>query len=144
MKRVNELRESYIELEKKSGVIYSMIDTELNKQFIYNGVGCYVTGYDLEDDYINIHPIDGETTLSTNGKNLGITFKQFDAHFGNRKYKIHFYKGKEAFGDVLEFLKTVEVDFDYIPKSDSEIIKQGLKELGSYPKSYTAKIYEIK
>ena len=59
------------------------------------------------------------------------------------KYKIDFYRGREEFGRALEYFKTVEVEFDSKPLSEIEIILAGLRKVGTYPKSYTAKIYPI-
>ncbi|WP_144509891.1 hypothetical protein [Bacillus sp. FJAT-22090] len=141
---LSDLRLKEYDLRTQADKIYNEIDQILEKPVVYKGIKCIVTDFDLEANYINIYPMDGETPLVNGNRNLDITFESYDELFKKYKYKIHFYKGMEAFGQVLEHFKTVEVELESKPTSDNEVITEGLKIIGSYPKSYTAKVYEIK
>ena len=71
-----------------------------------------------------------------------MAFEDFDKLTEPHIYTIHFYKGIEAFGQVLEHFRTVEVSFFVEPKSENIIIQKGLEMISGYPKSYTAKVYK--
>lgn len=71
-----------------------------------------------------------------------MTFNEFDKLTEPHIYTIHFYKGIEAFGQVLEHFRTVEVSFFIEPELENTIIQKGLELISGYPKSYTAKVYK--
>ena len=140
--KLEKLRLKHNAISKELIKVDAEISELLDGTFKYNGVLCFADNYSTHEDFILLGSANG-STISGFDNQVSLTFKEFDETFGSHKYKIHFYKGMEAFGQVLEHFQTVEVELDSEPSSDKEVVLEGLKIVGSYPKSYTAKVYKI-
>ena len=61
-----------------------------------------------------------------------------------KKYKVSFYFGTFAINPFIT-PKVVEVEVNEdSPFNENEIIMEGLKIVGSFPRTYTAKVEEVK
>jgi len=140
--KLEKLRLKHIAIDKELRKVDDEISVLLDGTFKYNGVLCFVDDYSTDEDFILLGSTNGSTISGFNNQ-VSLTFREFEETFKSHKYKIHFYNGKESFGEVLSLYKTVEVEFDIEPDSDDTIIRKGLLELGTYPRSYTAKVYKI-
>lgn len=140
--KLEKLRLKHNAVNKEMNIAAKEIAELLDGTFKYNGVLCFVDNYSTDEDFILLGSANG-STISGFENQVSLTFKEFDETFRNYKYKIHFYNGMESLGQVLSLYRTVMVEFDIEPSSEDEIISKGLFQLGTYPKSYTAKVYKV-